>query len=457
MQCVDSNVFFAQLGQGCKVGEHMLRVEVDVSSASTALSTTDGAAATNSGESGGIAGASQPSCILLGEVAVSEKMSVLQLKQLLCAQWATLAARGEGDIPVPQSPNHIRLRDGKSGKASGPLRDDRIVGRCLLGLADGRRIVAQVLQNAEFISADDLVISLRVASFDRRILHPAVDLPITRTSTIKALYEKILALVPQLNEPLPADFVETNPSEPEFQEVISIAKGFTSGPALTLKSAFKLKWDDPAVLKSLVDPTPSLPVSAAPMAVPAPAEPDAGDDDAPPLDLPEGAGGVLNNPFGLDRPPLNLRDGSIIVVRGKADFWRAQVAMRARKAEETTDDNAGAKRPTTAGTGAAAARARKTASLKARVAAANAGNTSAGDSGTEEEVLVKGSALPTGASSKRAPTTEKSLKIATSNKDRPPVPAESALDESKLSPTQRQKAEDVLEHSMEDLPPPIVE
>lgn len=446
----------------------MVRVEVDVSSPGAALSSLENATTGIAGgiagsEGGGIAGgAAAQACVLLGEVAVSEKITVLQLKQLLCAQWQDLAARGEGsDIPVPASPNHIRLRDGKSGKTSGPLRDDRIVGRCLLGLADGRRIVAQVLAEAEFISADDLVISLRVASFDRRVLYPAVDLPITRTATIKTLYEKILALVPQLNEPLPADFAETNPPEPEYQEVISIAKGFTSGPALTLKSAFKLKWDDPAVLKSLVDPTPELP-STTTAAAPAPAaEPDATEEDAaPPLELPEGAGGILNNPFGLDRPPLNLRDGSIIVVRGKADFWRAQVAMRARKQEEAAagDDGAGVRRPTTAGTGAAAARARKSASLKARVAAANGGNAgSAGADSAEDEVLVKGTALAAGSSNKRVATKEKSLKIGTSNKERPPVPADGGVDEGKNSPNQRPKGEDVLEHSMEDLPPPVSE
>ena len=389
----------------------MVRIEVDTSSPTSALQALDGQ------DSGGIAGAAFQLFVALGELPVSEKLSVLQLKQLICTQWAALAGTsGEAStLPVPASPSHIRLRDGKAGKSSGPLRDDRIVGRCLLGLADGRRLVAQVLSEAEFISADDLVISLRVASFEKKILYPAIDLPITRTSTIKALYEKILALTPQLNEPLPAEYLESVPSDPEYTETISIAKGFTTGPALTLKSAFKLKWDDPAVLKALVEPVPdvttvSTTVSAA-EATPAAAE---GEEDGNGTIDPAGevpAGSALNNPFGLDRPPLNLRDGSIVVVRSKADFWRVEQILKARKAEELAAGGDGApRRPTTAGTGAAAARARK--SVKARVAAANAGLV-ASESGGEDEVLVKGRPQNQGEALVRS-STEKSLKIASS-------------------------------------------
>jgi len=409
---------FFQLGQGCKVGEHMVRIEIDTSSPTSALQALDatsaGAGAGIAGESGGIAGAAAQVFIPLGELAVSEKLSVLQLKTLLLEQWATLASTVSADagaVPVPLSANHIRLRDGKAGKSSGPLRDDRIVGRCLLGLADGRRLVAQVLSEAEFISADDLVISLRVASFERKVLYPAIDLPITRTSSIRALYEKILALVPQLNEPLPAEYVESVPSEPEYSETISIAKGFSTGPALTLKSAFKLKWDDPAVLKALVEPVPEVTTATVPAVVQAtPAAASADGEEEGTID-PAGVpvDGVLNNPFGLDRPPLNLRDGSIVVVRSKADFWRVEQILKARKAEEIAAGGDGApRRPTTAGTGAAAARNRK--SVKARVAAANAGLV-ASESGGEDEVLVKGAPKEGGGGMVRS-NTEKSLKIA---------------------------------------------
>jgi hypothetical protein len=419
--CVSS----PQLGQGCKAGEHMLRIEVDPTSPTAALQSLTGEGS-NSGETGagaGIAGAAGPTCIALGEIGVSEKSSVLQLKQQLYAQWADLAAKcaadGANTVNAPKSAAHIRLRDGKAGKISGPLRDDRIVGRCLLGLADGRRLVAQVLDAPEQIAADDLVISLRVASFDKRILYPAVDLPITRSSTMRQLYDKILALVPQLNEPLPADYLQEFPAE-AGTETISIAKGFTSGPALTLKTAFKLKWDEPAVLQALNDPTPPADATAAPVQV-VTAEEASGDIDEATLERSRNLGSV----GGLDRPPLNLRDGSIVVVRGKADFWRATLVMRARKAqEEALGEHAPPRRPTTAGAGAAAARNRK--SVKERVAAADGGTGegrqgSASADGSEDEVLVKG-AVPAG-SSKRGGGAERGLMIATSGsaKERPPV------------------------------------
>ena len=42
----------------------------------------------------------------------------------------------------------------------------------------------------------------------------------------------------------------------------------------------------------------------------------------------------------LDRPPLNLRDGSIIVVRGVADFARAEVIMRQKKQQAALEAEA---------------------------------------------------------------------------------------------------------------------
>lgn len=67
---------------------------------------------------------------------MSEKFSVLQLKNLIFSKWTELStaipsALLQGDdeavvpIDVPQTPSHIRLRDFKGGKQSGPLRDDR--------------------------------------------------------------------------------------------------------------------------------------------------------------------------------------------------------------------------------------------------------------------------------------------------------------------------------------------
>jgi hypothetical protein len=104
------------------------------------------------------------------------------------------------------------------------------------------------------------------------------------------------------------------------------------------------------VLQALNHPTPPANAAAAPVQV-VTAEEASGDIDEATLERSRNLGSV----GGLDRPPLNLRDGSIVVVRGKADFWRATLVMRARKAqEEALGEHAPARWPTTAGTGAPA-------------------------------------------------------------------------------------------------------
>lgn len=77
----------------------------------------------------------------------------------------------------------------------------------------------------------------------------------------------------------------------------AFARGYSSGPTLTLKNSLKLKWNDPVVLKEALTAT-------------------------------------------LDRPPLNLRDGSIIVVRGVADFAKADVIMRQKKQQAALEAEA---------------------------------------------------------------------------------------------------------------------
>ena len=438
-----------------RTGEHKLRIEIDPSSPTAALDCLTNTG--NTEESSGIANnttTSTPSYIYLGDLSISEKSTILQLKQLLYDNWKNLLDinnNNDGSLPVtlPVSPNHIRLRDGKTGKISGPLRDDRIIGRCLLGLTDGRRLIAQILPEPEYIKVDDLVISIRIASFDKRILYPSIDLPITRSSNMKTLYNKILALTPILQEPLSNEYLEANPTEINT-ETISIAKGFTSGPPLTLKTAFKLKWDDPSVIKALYDTntTDESTNNNEPIEIITAIEAENQDIDEETLERSKNLGSVS----GLDRPPLNLRDGSIVVVRNKSDFWRAAMIIRARKAaeeaaiaEEGGNNSGSTRRPTTAGTGAAAARNRK--SMKSRIIEANnnLNNNTSSDSTNTDEVLVKGQPKP-----------ERSLKISSGVTGKPPVPAENNIN---LSPNSRKIVAngDELEHSMEDLPPPAIE
>jgi hypothetical protein len=198
-----------------------------------------------------------------------------------------------------------------------------------MGLQDGRRIVVQVLREPEVIGPDDLLLSVRVASYENKSLSRVFDVPLPRQTTVDQLYAHVLAKLPHLNEEPPANTssdgsggdldggsggnndsagtatddaanadaaadissAAPTPANPPSR-FMSIATGFRTGPPLTLKSALKLKWNDPAVLSR-------------------------GDN-------------------AIDHPPLNLRDGSLLVVRGIADFERAKAAVKARREAEGT-------------------------------------------------------------------------------------------------------------------------
>ncbi len=206
------------------------------------------------------------------------------------------------------------------------------------------------MPEAEIIGADDLILSVRVASYEGKTLSRPIDLPLPRTTTVQLLYEAILIRFPRCNEEPPStadnpvveeegdnsanaggkdtdevatlsrassggvdggggEIVEVVYTAPPTQSrFVAVAKGLTSGPPLTLKSALKLKWNDNSVLRRA---------------------------------------DCL-----IDHPPLNLRDGSVLIVRGVADFERAKAAVRARRELEGP-------RPVSAGTGAVAVKANR--------------------------------------------------------------------------------------------------
>jgi hypothetical protein len=154
----------------------------------------------------------------------------------------------------------------------------------------------QILPDPEIIGSDDIVLNVRLASYGAKSLSHTYDVVLPRTSSIQSLFNTMMNKFPQLkeepesyhdtvinsDEQQPTNPTESSPSQDDDHDIItppppeskyiSIAKGFTSGPPLTLKSALKLKWNDPAVLS--------------------------------------------HGQTSIDRPPLTLRDGSLIVVRG---------------------------------------------------------------------------------------------------------------------------------------------
>jgi len=273
---VDLSVIHVQAGRQVAPGEHVVVCEVDLVHDNTDWKVTP-----------------EKSSLTVGDFVVKERMTVAHLKEQLLAKWDELVGDQKSVVGTPQSVNHIRVRDGQTGVQSGPLRDNRILGRCLVGLADGRKIIIQVLPEAEVIGPDHLYISARLMSFQDKVISRPLSMLLPRGLTVQDLYKLLLEKYPSIGEekstPDPADPLHEVYSDFPECSIISVAKAYNSGPPLTMKSSLKLKWNDMSIVKE--------PTSA------------------------------------VDKPPFNLRDGSVLVVRNVADFERAREAARARVAE----------------------------------------------------------------------------------------------------------------------------
>jgi hypothetical protein len=241
--------------------------------------------------------------VLVGELVVKEKMTCLQLKELLLSQWTSVVG---AVCPAPPSPQHIRIRDGQTGGQSGPLRDTRILGRSLVGLGDGRKLIIQCLSEPEVLTPENLFLTLRIMSFQDKLISRPLSLTVARSLTVRQFYRLVLDKYAGLDEATSAPLGDGDATSDsgndlmsQFPEcrLISIAKAYNSGPPLTMKSSLKLKWNDEMVLR----------------------EPDTA----------------------LDKPPLGLRDGSVLVIRNVADFERARDAARARVAERPSSSVGG--------------------------------------------------------------------------------------------------------------------
>lgn len=246
-------------------------------------------------------------------------MTVSQMRTLVFARMAeVLGAIDAAELPpgltMPPSVDYIRLRDGKNKTPGGPLRDERVVSRCLLNMDDGRRVVVQVLKEPEVITTDDIVLSVRVASYYNKTLSKPADVIVNKATTITKLYEDLTARYPYLAEEVSmaeggegaaageGDSVSAAAvvALPACMKLVAIAKGYATGPPLTLKSALKLKWNDEAFIKD-----------------------------------------IETNPTNtVDKAPMLLRDGSVLVIRSQADFERARaVAIQAKKLANANVDN----------------------------------------------------------------------------------------------------------------------
>lgn len=288
LEFTPDSILHVQLGAGCALGETMISLNLDLRPEFLPDAPAD--------------------LLSIGDLPVRDRSTIGQLKEVLLSKWAELTKGKDRAPATPASAAHIRLRDGKGQVFSPPLRDDRVLNRCLLGLDDGRRIVLQVLSAPEVLGPNDYVISVRVACYGTKAgtikgLSKGVDMPFNKATTVQQLYEALAIRYPALIEdPDPALVGDDEPTEGgdasvpidaalrELCQRFAVAKAPSTGPALMLKDALKLKWNDRAVVK--------------------------------------------DSSVAIEKPPFTLRDGSILVLRGQADFYRAKHAAKLRKEEE---------------------------------------------------------------------------------------------------------------------------
>lgn len=189
--------------------------------------------------------------IILGEQPISEKLKVLELKKIIYNVIIQSSSTSHKIKHIPTSFNHIRLRDIR--KPNEFLRNDRILNRAMLGLADGRKILCQYLTEPEVIEVNDIVVNVRLLSCTK--LSKSIDMIINKSISVSDLYKMLF---------------EKFKIYHDNGMMLSIAKGFNSGPPLTYQSASKLSWNNGTTL--------------------------------------------INNNSTIDMTPLTIRDGSLIII-----------------------------------------------------------------------------------------------------------------------------------------------
>jgi hypothetical protein len=275
---VDQSIIHIQLGQQLAFGEFNMCLEADISV-----------------DEGDWKVVPEKKSLKLNDIIVKSRMSINQLKEKIFQDWSTIASGHDGAIAAPQTVNHLRLRDGQTGVQSGPLRGERVVSKCFLGLSDGRKIIVQVLPEAEIFGSDQLYITNRIISFQNKIVSRPIGMQVNKGCTVQELFKILLEKFPELNEvagePDEAATEMYGDLHKEFPEsrVLSLAKAYNTGPPLSMKESLRLKWNDKAVVKDYTS--------------------------------------------AIDKLPFNVRDGSVLVLRGVADFERAREAARARVAD----------------------------------------------------------------------------------------------------------------------------
>lgn len=228
-------------------------------------------------------------------IPIAESAKIKDVKEML----------SKALLPLEINPSCLRLRDKKLTTAGSILRDSVTVRRSLMNLLDGRQVAVQFLEDPETITTDDIIISIRHFRTSSMKFSPMVEMVVSKSFTQQELRKAIetkfgekLIQVP-IDTPMPVVDIIKDTEDIEIKDMdkddklpeairekdfFQLAKGLSNGPPLKASSAAtQLKWEDPK-WTSVSDAS-------------------------------------------IGRPPLSLRDGSLLYIRSNIDAINTTVIV----------------------------------------------------------------------------------------------------------------------------------
>ena len=225
----------------------------------------------------------KPAVRTLGSVAVRGEGTVADLRALA----VNLLLKEGTHAPELATPLRVRLRDKKGRDPGAILRGTRKLSKALVGLTDGRAVAVQLLDHDESLALGQVVVTVR--AFDRLAgkLRPPADLVVNRDDTVSALR----AALDGMHLAALACARAGEGGADASSDAVGVATCPTFGQPLGVKKLVGLKWNDPSW----------------------------GADDV------------------LGRPPVSLRDGTLLVVRSEHAWANAADAEGGERREGTPE------------------------------------------------------------------------------------------------------------------------
>jgi len=159
--------------------------------------------------------------------------------------WATEMQKAGHALPFELENltwKRLRLRDGMAGKGFAILRDERKLEPSLLGLADGREVAVQVLDQDEELTPDDVIINVRPWRVKEAKLHAPTEVKVDRSKTLGHLLDSLTERFKGILQSSDGESKEDEEAEEDTLEVLPLPT--TGGPPITIARCEKLRWGD---------------------------------------------------------------------------------------------------------------------------------------------------------------------------------------------------------------------